>query len=159
MVFDMCSGENGTLMADQIYKRYTMLVDEVLRREVKPVVTTTTLPAAILLAWQQHHQWCARAGKIFAYVDRTYVRQRGLTLLRDVGATSFYLLVFVEVKDVVLDYLRAGIERRERGGEMVEVVKMLRVLMGDEALSMWLGQSDEEMRVYLESVGFPTASQ
>lgn len=121
-VYNMCTQRNPNNWSEQLYKRYTVAIQEYVKREVIPALEKKTgfdLLAELLKRWQNHKIYVKWMEKFFTYLDRYFVKLQSCEPLSQRGSSTFQLLVFDTVKE---EARRALIEHinKERMGEEID---------------------------------------
>jgi len=115
-IYGMCTKKTGG--ADQIYKRYSMTVDEYLREKVLPQIRNKrgTFLLEDLIQLYSHHQTLVKwLGCVFAYVDRHYAKMLNLMGMKEMAWNSFRFLVVDPCIDNVREAMADIIEDNRRG--------------------------------------------
>ncbi|KAI3469405.1 hypothetical protein Pfo_026068 [Paulownia fortunei] len=152
VVYNVCCPNPLSPEVEKLYDQYKRTFEDYISSKVLPSLRgkqNENLLRELLRRWNNHKTITRWLSRFFNYLSRYYIPKKELPSLVETSHSTFYNLVYGEIKDQVSDAIMSLIDR-ERDGEQIDQAMVKEVLkiyeeIGEDALKQCAKDIEEAM--------------
>ncbi|KAL7104972.1 hypothetical protein ACP275_07G015800 [Erythranthe tilingii] len=146
-VYNVCTSYTTDAQTQKLYERYRTTFEDYISAKVLPSLrekSNETLLGEFLRRWKNHRIMTKWLSVFFQYLSRTYIQMKNLPSLLEVSYSTFYKLVYLEMKDRVR-YAVTSMINSERVDEAMlkEVLAFCEEIKGGDASKNYAKDMEE----------------
>ena len=152
VVYNMCTQRSPNNWAEHLYERYGETLTRYIQQHVVPTFYRKSGPPLLeecLHRWVNHKIYVKWMDRFFAYLDRFYVKQKGVDTLNVRGTQIFKSLVFDPFKpsltSAVLDFISEERASYDLPSDTVKGIVNMYIELGIESQAVYIADLEEPL--------------